>query len=212
VSDLERAIESRAAASGVTLPPGAAGALASHARQVLEANERLHLTSITEPGEFLERHLGESFEGAALLAPDVAGSLLDLGSGNGYPALPLGAARPGLRLVLTEASAGKAEFLRAAMDECGIAGEVLARQVQRPGDVEPERGPFRLITSRALGGWERILPRFAASLREDGELLLWAGRDVEAVTGRAAWRKLKLLERKPLPGREHSWICRFGRS
>jgi 16S rRNA (guanine527-N7)-methyltransferase len=210
--ELAATIEARAAACRLTLPDGVAEALAIHASRILDENERLHLTSIAEPAEFVERHLGESFEGAAMLAADVAGKLLDLGSGNGYPALPLSAARPGLRLLMTEAATGKAEFLNAVLDECGFIGGVLAKQVQRPADLDPERGPYRLITTRALGGWERILPRFASVLREDGELLLWAGVDVDRIARRSAWRKLSLLERRALPGRERSWIWRFTRA
>jgi 16S rRNA (guanine527-N7)-methyltransferase len=210
--ELAATIEARATACRLSLPDGAAEALALHARMVLDENDRLHLTSISEPEEFVERHLGESFEGAAMLAADVTGELLDLGSGNGYPALPLSAARPGLRLLMTEAVAGKAEFLSAVLDECGFGGGVLAKQVQRIADLDPERGPFRLITTRALGGWERLLPRFASALREDGELLLWAGGGVDRITRRSAWRKLRLLERRALPGRERSWIWRFSRS
>jgi 16S rRNA G527 N7-methylase RsmG len=212
MSDLPGAIKARAVACGVELSAAAVDALVLHARRVLEANDRLHLTAITEPRAFIERHLGEGFEGAAMLTPEVAGELLDLGSGNGYPALPLVAARPALRPLLTEAAAGKAAFLSAVMSACGFTGRLLAKQVQRPADLEEGQGPFRLIITRALGGWERILPRFAGSLRDDGELMIWAGRDVEKVAQRAAWRRLRLLERRALPGRERSWIWRFGLS
>jgi 16S rRNA (guanine527-N7)-methyltransferase len=209
--DIPEAIKSRAAACGIDLHAEMIAALADHAGLVMASNERLHLTTITDPRAFIERHLGEGFEGAAMLAPDVTGELLDLGSGNGYPALPLAAARPGLRPLLTEASQGKAAFLGAVLEECGFTGRLLSRQVQRPGDLEEGQAPFRLIVTRALGGWERILPRFAQSLQDEGEMLLWAGGDVAAVARRSAWRRLRLLERKALPGRERSWIWRFGR-
>jgi len=209
---MQEAIATRAAACGIELPAGMITALADHARLVLASNARLHLTAITEPRAFIERHLGEAFEGAAMLGPDIAGDLLDLGSGNGYPALPLAAARPGLEPLLTEASKGKAAFLSAVLQECGFSGRLLARQVQRPGDLEEGQGPFRLIVTRALGGWERILPRFASSLQDGGEMLLWAGSDVAAVARRAVWRRLRLKERKALPGRERSWIWRFGQA
>jgi 16S rRNA G527 N7-methylase RsmG len=209
MNGLGAAIAARAAVSGLELSTAATTALALHATRVLHENDRLHLTTITEWERFIERHLGESFEGAAMLASDIAGELLDLGSGNGYPALPLTAARPGLVPLLTEASQGKAAFLRKLLADCGIGGSLLERQVQRPSDLGQERGPFRLIVTRALGGWERILPRFSSSLRVDGELLLWAGRDVETVARRAAWQKLQLIDKKQLPGRDRSWIWRF---
>jgi 16S rRNA G527 N7-methylase RsmG len=206
-----RAIAGRAERCGIDLSQSALQALADHARRVLEQNDKLGLTAITEPQEFVERHIGEGFEGAAMLEASVAGELLDLGSGNGYPALPVVAARPGLRPLLAEATPGKAEFLRSVLSECFGVGEVLAGQIQRPSDLR-ERPPFRVIVTRAMGGWERILPRMAASLVERGEILVWAGQELEAVSKRAAWRKLELREKRPLPGRERSWVWRLRRA
>lgn len=206
---LEAAISKRAAEAGIDLGERAAG-LAVHARAVLRADPRLHLTAVTDPAEFLERHLGESFEGAAMLDRGAAGILLDLGSGNGYPGLPLAAARPSLRPLLAEASARKAEFLRGALVEAGFAaGRVLERQLQRPSDVPPLDGPLRVVAARAAGGWERVLPRLHSILAGDGEILLWAGEDVEAVGRRVVWRRFELVERRPLPGRERSWVWKF---
>jgi 16S rRNA (guanine527-N7)-methyltransferase len=209
--DFELAISSRAEICGIKLAKPSVRGLARHARRVLHANKELGLTSITEPREFLERHIGEGFEGAAMLAEGVEGELLDLGSGNGYPALPLVAARPGLKPLLAEASAGKAQFLRLVLAECFGSGEVLAGQVQRPSDLKG-CGPFRLMITRAMGGWEKILPRMAICLQDGGELLVWAGQELEAVARRSAWRRLELLEKRALPGRERSWIWRLGRA
>jgi 16S rRNA G527 N7-methylase RsmG len=208
---LEDAVAARAAAAGIRLAPPAILALATHARAVIRANERLHLTTLLDPAAFVERHLGESFEGAAMVDAGAAGTLLDLGSGNGYPGLPLAAARPGLEAVLAEASAKKAAFLREAVAEAGFpSARVLERQVQRPADLLDLAEGLRLVATRATGGWERILPRLAPLLVPGGEVLLWAGEDVETVRCRVAWNRLRLIERRPLSGRERSWVWRFG--
>ena len=202
-------ILARASRSGLALTPEWADALAAHARSVLRENDELHLTSITEPGEFLERHLGEAFEGAAMLGADAEGPLLDLGSGNGYPGLPLAAARGGLQLVLSEASVRKAAFLRHVVEASGLQNvEVLEAQIQRTSDLA-DLGPFRWITSRAMGGWAKILPRLHSALGDGGELLVWAGEEMEVVAKRVAWRRLEVVEQRPLPDRERSWIWRF---
>ena len=207
--DLDKRIHARAGSCGIELAETAVAALAHHARAVLRENEHLHLTSISEPAEFFERHLGEAFEGAAMLPPDASGLYLDIGSGNGYPGLPLAVARPGLRLVLAEASVRKAEFLRATVRDAPFQSvSVLEVQVQRAGDLEGV-GPARLITSRAMGGWPKILPRLHACLAGDGEVLVWAGDEAEKIARREVWRRFRLEERRPLPERERSWIWRF---
>lgn len=208
---LAQRIVKRAAACGITLEQQTAADLAQHAYEVLRINPIVQLTSITTPKAYLERHLGESFEGAAMLDEAARGLLLDLGSGNGYPGIPVGAARPGLQLVLAEASRKKAEFLRGCLRFAGSDGaRVLEGQVQRAADLG-EIDEVRVLVCRAMGNWAKVLPRLASTLATDGEILLWGGADVEAVSGRAAWSKLRLVERKPLPGRERSWIWRFTR-
>jgi 16S rRNA (guanine527-N7)-methyltransferase len=136
--------------------------------------------------------------------------LLDLGSGNGYPGLVVAAARPGLTPLLAEASTRKAAFLRDALALSIRRGEVLERQVQRPADLD-DGTAVRVLTARALGNWERLLPRLRDSLEPEGELLLWAGAEAETILARDAWRKLEAVERRPLPGREASWIWRLRR-
>lgn len=205
--DLDGRIRERAASCGLVLDDASVGALALHAREVLRANAQRSLTAIVDPAEFVERHIGESLEGAAMLDADVSGSLLDLGSGNGYPGLPVAIARAGLTPLLTEASTHKAAFLREAVGRVLPRGRVLEAQVQRPGDLD-DSSPLRVIVSRAMGGWERVLPRFHSSMAPDGELLLWAG-GIKKVARRHAWRRLRLIERRPLPGRSNSWVWRF---
>ena len=207
--DLETRIRSRASESTIELTDAAVSSLAQHARAVLRENEQLHLTTITEPEEFLERHLGEAFEGAAMLPPEIEGQLLDVGSGNGYPGLVLGVARPGLLPVLGDASVRKADFLRAVIRDAGFpTAAVLEAQIQRASDLDGD-GPFRLITTRALGGWPKIFPRLRTCLAEGGDMLVWAGEEMEKIAKREVWKKLRLEEQRPLPNREQSWIWRF---
>jgi 16S rRNA (guanine(527)-N(7))-methyltransferase RsmG len=163
----EASVAARAQRAGLSLPPDTVAALAAHARAVLAANARLHLTALTDAEAFVERHLGESLEGAALLSPDVGGILVDVGSGNGYPGVPLGLARPGLRVVLAEAARKKADFLRQVATSLPEGRfTVLHAQVQRPedlGELEPA-----ILASRAMGNWERVLPRLARALPAEG--------------------------------------------
>lgn len=205
-----RAIVERAHAAGIELSPPAAEALAAHARAVLLANERLHLTAITQPAAFFERHLGEAFEGAALLPASVHGVLLDLGSGNGYPGIPLAIARPGLVPVLAEASSKKATFLREALIAAGLAnGSVLETRVDRTVDVE-DLPLMTVLATRAMGGWERIVPKLVSRMAPGGSVLIWAGGEAEAIMARAAWSRLRVEKSRSLPGREQSRVYRLG--
>jgi 16S rRNA (guanine527-N7)-methyltransferase len=202
-------IVARALDAGITLSPAAAKALALHAEAVLASNERLHLTAITEPGAFFERHLGEAFEGAALLPATIRGVLLDLGSGNGYPGIPLAIARPGLSPVLAEASSRKAAFLREALGAAGLdRGRVLEARVARAADLD-ELPSVAVLATRAMGGWERIVPKLASRFAAGTVVLVWAGPDGEAIMRRTSWSRLKMEKTRSLPGREHSYVYRL---
>ena len=134
--------------------------------------------------------------------------LVDLGSGNGYPGLVIGRARPGLRTLLVEASVSKAGFLEQVARTTGANAEILARHVQRAADLEIDE-PVRVLTTRAMGNWERVVPRLVPVLARDAEVLIWAGADVEAIAARGAWRKLSAQGTIPLPGRDRARIWRF---
>jgi 16S rRNA (guanine527-N7)-methyltransferase len=200
------AIADRARASGIVLSKRSAQLLAAHAQAVLEANERLHLTAITQPAAFFERHLGEAFEGAALLPKSIKGILLDLGSGNGYPGIPLAVARPGLRPVLAEASSKKAAFLREALAAAGLAnGQVLEGHVARTVDLG-DLPPVTVIATRAMGGWERVIPKLVPRMSASGLVLIWAGADAASIMARAAWSRLRVEKSRILPGRDRSHV------
>jgi 16S rRNA (guanine527-N7)-methyltransferase len=206
--NLETRIAERASVLGLRIETDAIDAIASHARAVLQHNERLQLTTVTAAEEFLERHIGESLEGAALLDSNAQGCLLDLGSGNGYPAIPLAATRRGLDPVCVEASAAKAAFLNETLAASLGNGRVWNKQVQRPNDFE-DAISIRVLTSRAMGNWERIFPRIAPTLAPNGIAMLWAGESVKQIATRDSWRRLSLVARHTLPGRQRSWIWCF---
>ncbi len=206
--NLEMRIAARARLAGLRIETDAIEAIARHARAVLKHNKRLQLTTVTEPEKFLERHIGESLEGAALVDSRARGRLLDLGSGNGYPAIPLAATHRGLEPVCVEVSKAKAAFLSETIAASLGRGQVWNKQVQRPNDFE-DSAPIRVLSSRAMGNWERIFPRVAQLLATDGIAMLWAGEAVKEIAARSSWRRLSLVARHALPGRQRSWIWCF---
>ena len=203
--DWAAAIAERALEAGIELPPESVAALAAHAVAVLERNPILHLTSLRSPAEFVERHVGESLEGAALIPPALQGALVDLGSGNGYPGIPIAVARPHLKPTLVEASVKKAQFLQHALAVSGIGGTVLQRQVVRSSDLTGVE-TIEVLATRAMGGWERVVPKLASRLASEGLVLLWTTADTASITARDAWRGLELVQTRALPGRERSRI------
>jgi 16S rRNA (guanine527-N7)-methyltransferase len=108
-----------------------------------------NLVSRETLGELWTRHIADSLQVLPLLEPTDR-AFLDLGSGGGFPALPLAIALKdgGRRFVLSEPNPRKASFLRAVTRELSLPVTVEAK---RSEEIDPrETGPIDVITSRAL--------------------------------------------------------------
>jgi 16S rRNA (guanine527-N7)-methyltransferase len=150
---------------GRPLSGAQADALATHYRLLLEWGGKMNLTGLHEARAILERHFLEPIAAADLL--EDGGRLLDLGSGNGFPAVPLKILRPGIDLVLVEASEKKSAFLWAVLRELGMKGSrVETRRVGTRADLD-DLLPCRYLTLRAV--------RARALLRGEGRPLLEPG-------------------------------------
>src|SRR3984957_18931774 len=82
-------------------------------------NDKVNLTAIRDPLEILYRHFCESMVGATLLPVENC-RLADVGSGGGFPGLPLKIMRPDLQLFLVESNVKKATFLAEVIRELGL--------------------------------------------------------------------------------------------
>jgi len=148
-------------------------------------NEKVNITAIRDPHEILFRHFGESIW-AAFLANVKSGRLADVGSGGGFPGLPIKIAVPDLELVLIEPNAKRATFLAEVIRELGLSRvQVLVRPYQELGE---EIAPIEYVCARALGDYESLLTWAALPTTSANTALLWLGRaDVEGVTRVAGW-------------------------
>ncbi len=95
---------------GEEVAPGYLDRCAQHALLVQEANRRMNLTKIVEPREIAAKHYLDCWRAARYL-PLMGRSLLDFGSGAGYPGVPIALAEPNARVVLIDSTKKKADFL-----------------------------------------------------------------------------------------------------
>lgn len=165
---------------------------ARHLELVLETNQKFNLTRITEPREAVIKHVLDSLLPAALYSG--AKTILDLGSGAGYPGIPLAILFPEIDVMLVESTQKKARFLQQVVKELKL------KNVR----VEPKRGeavlkslpPNRIdiLTARAVGSIEKLLDVLRPVKNRFGKLLLFKGQkaaeEIEAA-GEVA-RQLKL--------------------
>jgi 16S rRNA (guanine527-N7)-methyltransferase len=87
--------------------------LSFHYDLLMQWNRKMNLSAIRDPEQVVRRHFGESLFLAKFL-PDAVGALVDVGSGAGFPGIPVAVYRPNLHVTLVESIAKKATFLREA--------------------------------------------------------------------------------------------------
>ena len=148
-------------------------------------NEKLNLTAIKDPLEILHRHFCESMY-AAVAVPINSGRLADIGSGPGFPGLPLKILRPELQLVLVESNIKKGTFLAEVIRELGLLNaRVLISRYEELGE---ELAPLDFVCSRAVGEFGPFLEWAASDRVSAGRVILWmGGRDLDEARKSAQW-------------------------
>ena len=104
-------------------------------------------------------------------------AVLDVGSGGGFPAIPLAIARPDLSWVLTEPSRQKAAFLREAIVALGLSAKVVTVPVEVL--LNDEGGPWGGITVRGVNLRHGVFKRIAKAVAPNGVLAIWSGGERE---------------------------------
>lgn len=149
-------------------------------------NETVSLTSIEGDTEIVAWHFGESIFAGSVL-PIESGRLADVGSGAGFPGLALKIAFSDLEVSLIEPNAKKCAFLREVQSILGLNGVEVVRN--RYEDFRPRPGSFDFISSRALGGYKRLLRWSKAVLQPQGSAILWLGlEDSNLITRAKGWQ------------------------
>jgi 16S rRNA (guanine527-N7)-methyltransferase len=150
------------------IPETLVGKLSVYLDLLVKWNAKTNLTAIREPEEMVRRHFGESlFTGVHL--PE-ATTLLDFGSGAGFPGLPIQLLRPHLAVTLAESQNKKATFLREAVRTLGLTTEVWAGRVE----AMPASRQFNVVTLRAVDNMAAALEAAAPRVSTGGVLAVLA--------------------------------------
>ena len=162
------------------LPPNLAASISTYIDILIRWNSRLNLTAIRDPEAIVTRHFGESLFAARILFPDAPGgslptndrpSVADLGSGAGFPGVPLKLWAPAISLTLIESSHKKATFLR----ELARALTLTDINIQNARAETLPPSSFDLVTLRAVERFDTTLPIAAGLVKPSGRLALLIG-------------------------------------
>jgi len=171
---LSETLESRLAvgakALGIALEPPQTAALLALVAELAEWNTRFNLTAISEPAEVVDKHLLDSLA----VLPHLRGlRIADIGTGAGFPGLPLAIVSPNRRFTLVESTGKKAGFLRHVVGKLRLANVEVV--LGRSEAMRPPR-PFDSVVARALGSLADFVRMAGHLAGRNGRLLAMKGR------------------------------------
>jgi 16S rRNA (guanine527-N7)-methyltransferase len=167
------------------LDPALCGRLEAFAGLVLERNRMMNLTAITEPSAFAGLHLLDSLS-LIPLAGLSSGTVVDVGTGAGFPGVPLAIALPEARVTLLDSLGKRIEFLR---ETCGALGLENTRCVHARAEEFGEREQFDWAVSRAVAPLPMLCELSLPLVRVGGRFLaMKSSHSQEELDGATGWR------------------------
>jgi 16S rRNA (guanine527-N7)-methyltransferase len=154
---------------------------AHHLRLITTANETMNLTRIMSPHEAAIKHVYDSVAPWRFFSD--AARVIDVGTGAGFPGIPLSVVLPSVQFTLIESVQKKARFVDAAADELYLAN---VRVVPERAETITPNGNRALFTARAVAPISRLVRLFARTFKQGARMLLYKGPDVEAELAEAA--------------------------
>ena len=192
---------------GIELTDKQAGLFMLSLGQLNLWNEKINLTAVKTDREIVINHFLDSLTAVALIKKNA--KLLDIGSGAGFPGVPIKIARPDIDVTLLDSSQKKVAFLKDLIRKCGLEG---IKAVSGRAEDENNgllRNSFDCVITRAVGSMSRVLYLSLPYITEEGEIILMRGRaGGEDIENAGIGEKLKLKEEKrltlPLGGQERT--------
>lgn len=160
---------------GLSISPGARAAIDGHVRLLLAWTTAINLTAIRDPAEVARAHVLDSLTGVGPLRERGSASILDLGSGGGFPGLPLALALPVQRALLVEPIAKKARFLETVVAAVGAADsvEVAAVRAEALAADPSHRRRWSAVTARGVASLADLVELAFPLLAPGGVLVAW---------------------------------------
>jgi 16S rRNA (guanine527-N7)-methyltransferase len=159
--------------------------IAAYVDLLLKWNRKIALTTITDSEEIVKFHFGESLFATSRYNLEKS-RLADVGSGGGFPGLPLALTVPTLSVTLIESNLRKCAFLAEVLRELRVRNATVFSGRMESFSAGPEKLDF--ITARAFGQFDELRAWARAQLSRRGKLALWLGeKDAKEISTSPGW-------------------------
>jgi len=167
----------------ICIDPPQADQVAMFASELLAWNQKTNLTAITDPAEVAEKHMLDSLIPGKYIAsvlPARGLSLLDIGSGGGFPGIPLKIFMPEIRVTMVDSVRKKVNFLKYAILTLKLDGiDAIHARVEDLAGQAGFAGKFDVVISRAFTALDRFVMLAAPFIKPDGIIIAMKGKEVQ---------------------------------
>lgn len=185
-----------------------------YAALLVEWNEKMNLTAITEPAEIVVKHFADSLTLLTAVRPPEGAKLIDVGTGAGFPSVPVKIVRPDLRVTLLDSLNKRLTFLGELSSALGLENTRVHARAEEAGRQPAHREQYALATARAVAHLRELSEYCLPFVEVGGMFAALKGGDVDAELeeSRRAVQllggKIEQIKRLELPdGSRRSIIC-----
>ncbi|MFA5072819.1 MAG: 16S rRNA (guanine(527)-N(7))-methyltransferase RsmG [Nitrospirota bacterium] len=178
----------------IALAPAQAKAFITYSLELRKWNKKINLTSIDDEKEIIIRHFLDSLTYLKGFAPEKNHRLLDMGSGAGFPALPIKIVHPEISITLVESVKKKASFLRHVTRQLHLDSVLIIEQ--RLDEIANSLSQsFDIVTARAFADMKTALITGSAFLKPGGSIILSRGPE-EIISGQELEKSAIVIKQK----------------
>lgn len=143
-------LKENAASLGIELDDEAVARFDRLAELLIEQNKTMNLTAITDPDEVVIKHFADSISLFKAVNPEERAKILDLGTGAGFPGIPLLITRPDINLTMVDSTAKKLRYVAQTVETLGLEAETLHARAEEAGKDPEYREQYDIVCSRAV--------------------------------------------------------------
>jgi 16S rRNA (guanine527-N7)-methyltransferase len=164
--------------TGILLSDQQIDFLTIHATELNKWNRKINLTAIKSPKDVAEKHFIDSIAVSSFITPDKL--LIDLGTGGGFPAIPLKIIHPSLKIIMVDSVLKKVNFLKHMIRTLGLKDtDAVHARVEDLHDNDAYKNKFNVVISRGFAHLEKFTELAAPLLSENGTILSLKGKNAE---------------------------------
>lgn len=177
---------------GVTLNDTAILRFDRYASCLVETNKAVNLTRITEPDDIIVKHFIDSLAVCKYCSLEDGMKVCDVGTGAGFPGVPLLIAYPELKMTLMDSTRKKLDFIRAAVGELNLKAEFAPMRAEEAARTDHFREQFDVVTARAVSQLNVLCEYCVPLVKKNGRFVSLKGKitDEEKEKGICAAAKL----------------------